>query len=210
MPWSLSIPNLEVYAPADEPSLRRMMEYAARRDGPTLIRYPRGALPPNLPTEKDSEWRAEDSLTLTRVSGPDEGSDWALLGHGIMVHTLLEVRERAKEWEGSIPLPAVFDIRRLKPLDMDALDKILRRFRLVAVAEENYLAGGVGEAVATRIAEGRYRSSPGKGPCPLLRRFGVPNVCVPHATSEEQRALYGMTAGNILDVCATALKTQIR
>ena len=45
VPWSRPIPNLEVYAPSDEPSLRQMMACAARREGPTLIRYPRGSLP---------------------------------------------------------------------------------------------------------------------------------------------------------------------
>ena len=67
---------------------------------------------------------AGEGLGMTQLL---DGTDWALLGHGTSVHTLLEVRERAREWEGSVPLPAVFDIRRLKPLDTDALDKILRR-----------------------------------------------------------------------------------
>jgi 1-deoxy-D-xylulose-5-phosphate synthase len=169
-----------------------MMDYAGARNGPTLIRYPRGALSSPLPV-------TDESITIAQIF---DGAEWALLGHGVAVHTLIEVRERTQEWEGGLPLPAVYDIRRLKPLDGGAIDKILRRFSLVAVAEENYMSGGLGEAVAARIAEGRHRS--------LLRRFGVPDVCVPHATSEEQRAMYGITAGNILDVCSTALKTQIR
>ena len=59
----------------------------------------------------------------------------------------------------------MFDIRRLKPLDAEFLDEALRRYPMVAVAEENYLAGGVGEALAARIAEGGYTT--------LLRCFGV-------------------------------------
>ena len=112
-----------------------------------------------------------------------------------MVHLLLGVRRRAEQLR--LPLPAVYDIRRLKPLDAVALDGVLRRFPLVAVAEESYLAGGVGEAVATFHAEGGYPA--------LLRRFGVPDVCVPHATSEEQRDLYGLTVENVIATCAPLL-----
>ena len=106
-----------------------------------------------------------------------------------------EVREKARS-EG-LPVPAVYDLRRLKPLDADALDDVLARFPLIAVAEENYLAGGVSEEVAARIAEG--------GRPVRLRRFGVPDVCVPHATTEEQRELYGLTADNILAACRPLL-----
>ena len=91
----------------------------------------------------------------------------------------------------------MFDIRRLKPLDAEFLDEALRRYPMVAVAEENYLDGGVGEAVAARIAEGGHPT--------LLRRFGVPDVCVPHATIPEQRELYGLTAENILSECRSVL-----
>ena len=51
--------------------------------------------------------------------------------------------------------------------------------------------------VIARIAEGGYTT--------LLRRFGVPDVCVPHATIPEQRELYGLTAENILSECRVIL-----
>ena len=185
--WARAVPNLEVYAPADEASLRRMMEYAAGREGPTLIRYPRGSLP-----IQDSLPSGGESLGAVRVC---EGTDWALLGHGVAVHILLEARDRAGAL--GLPEPAVIDIRRLKPLDMALIDEVLGRYPLVAVAEENYLIGGVGEAVAARIAEAGYPAR--------LRRFGVPDVCVPHATIPEQRELYGLTVENILEECRAEL-----
>ncbi|MCR5346534.1 MAG: 1-deoxy-D-xylulose-5-phosphate synthase [Fretibacterium sp.] len=182
IPWARSVPNLEVYSPADEPALRQMMDYAAGRNGPTLIRYPRGGLPSRIFTPSGEE-------PLQNMGTLREGTGWALLGHGAMIPLLTAAGEAAQA-EG-LPAPAVLDIRRLKPLDLDALDAVLRRFPLIGVAEENYLAGGVGEAVALRIAE--------TGCGALLRRFGVPDVCVPQATTEEQRELYGLTVENILE-----------
>ena len=190
VPWSRPIPNLEVYAPADEPSLRQMMEHAAHRDGPTMIRYPRGNLP-----ACNNLFTGTEPLSLCQLR---EGTEWALLGHGTTVHTMLEAREAAKSaW---LPEPAVFDLRRLKPLDTAALDDLLKRFPLVAVAEENYMAAGVGEALAARIAETGART--------ILRRFGVPDVCEQHATPEEQRELFGLTAANIVTTCRRAMRAQ--
>ena len=188
--WSRAIPNLEVYAPADEASLRQMMSHAAGRNGPTLIRYPRGGLP-----IRNDLCAGHESLGTVQIRN---GTEWALLGHGVTVHILLEVRERAAA--AGLPAPAVIDIRRLKPLDTEAMDDILGRFPLIAVAEEAYLHGGVGEAVAARIAE--------TGTPTMLRRFGVPDVCVPHATIPEQRELYGLTAENILAACRPRLSVQ--
>ena len=85
---------------------------------------------------------------------------------------------------------------------MALIDEVLRNYPLVAVAEENYLIGGVGEAVGARIAEAGYPAR--------LRRFGVPDVCVPHATIPEQRELYGLTAENILAECRADLPVHAR
>ncbi|WP_347712659.1 1-deoxy-D-xylulose-5-phosphate synthase [uncultured Fretibacterium sp.] len=185
--WSRAIPNLEVYAPSDEASLRQMMAHAASRSGPTLIRYPRGSLP-----IRNDLFSGREPLGAVQLRS---GTGWALMGHGVAVHILLDVHERARA--SGLSEPAVFDIRRLKPLDAEFLDETLRRYPMVAVAEENYLDGGVGEAVAARIAEGGHPT--------LLRRFGVPDVCVPHATIPEQRELYGLTAENILSECRSVL-----
>ncbi|MBQ4470280.1 MAG: 1-deoxy-D-xylulose-5-phosphate synthase, partial [Synergistaceae bacterium] len=80
--------------------------------------------------------------------------------------------------------------KRIKPLDMKALDEILTHYKTLAVLEENYMPGGLGEGVAAIISE---RNSGVK-----LLRFGVPDVCVKHATQSEQRELYGLTPENII------------
>ncbi|MDR1874148.1 MAG: 1-deoxy-D-xylulose-5-phosphate synthase, partial [Synergistaceae bacterium] len=136
--WARAVPNLEIYAPADEVSLRQMMVHASGRAGPTVIRYPRGSLPIH-----DDLFDGSDSLGSVRIC---DGRDWALIGHGVTVHILLEARKRAAA--AGLPVPTVIDLRRLKPLDTKVVDDVLKNCPVVVVAEENYLYGGVGEEIA--------------------------------------------------------------
>lgn len=188
VPWGRAIPNLEIYAPADEASLRQMMTYASMRMGPTMIRYPRGSLP-----IQNNLANGRECLGTLKIR---DGESWALIGHGVTVHIMLDARERAAA--AGLPTPAVIDLRRLKPLDTSVLDDILKSYPTVVVAEEDYLHGGVGEAIAARIAE--------IGCVTALKRLGVPDCFVPHATIAEQRELYGLTADKILRCCPIPMK----
>ena len=180
--WARAIPNLEIYAPCDEGSLRDAMIKASQHQGPVLIRYPRGIMP---------------AETLPHPAGDDgivklkDGKLWAVLAHGAAVATSLEARQLAGR-EG-LCVPAVYDVRRIKPLDIAALDEIMARYNMLAVVEENYMPGGLGEALAARITD--------KNSGVRLLRFGVPDVCVSHATQSQQRELYGLTARNIVEQC---------
>jgi 1-deoxy-D-xylulose-5-phosphate synthase len=178
--WTRSIPNLEVYSPADEVSLRQMMAYAADRGGPTVIRYPRGSLP-----IRNNLFSGQETLGSALIR---QGEDWALLGHGVTVHILLEARDRAGE--SGLPTPAVVDLRRLKPLDLDVLDGVLRNYSTVVVAEENYLNGGIGEAIACRAAE--------LGTLTCVKRLGVSDRFIQHATIDQQRSFCDLTVKSVL------------
>ena len=176
--WGRAVPNLEIYAPCDEDSLRECMIIASKRSGPTLIRYPRGKITP-VKLSVDSDDGVAKIL---------DGQNWALFGNGSSVNIMLDVREIAQN-EG-VDVPAVYDVRRVKPIDSESLCEILRGYKAVCVLEDNYMAGGFGEAFGAVIAE--------NGLPVKLMRFGVPDVCVRHATQEEQRELYGITARNII------------
>ena len=177
--WCRAIPNLEIYAPCDESSLKHAMLAASKRNGPTLIRYPRGRIPEgNISPESDEG--------IVKIH---DGVKWALLGYGSEVNIMIDAYKLAEK--KGIDTPAVYDVRRIKPLDMNILDEILNRCDTVCVLEESYLSGGLGEAVASRIAETKKNVR--------LIRFGVPDVCVKHANQNQQRELYGLTAENVIE-----------
>ena len=188
IPWGRAVPNLEIFAPCDENSLKEAMLIASKRNGPTLIRYPRGSIPAkNLSPDIKNNG-------IVKIS---DGKRFALLGYGASVETMIKTRELAQTKNFS---PALYDVRRVKPLDFETLDEILKNNELVATLEENYMSGGLGEAVAARISEKFFSVK--------LIRFGVPDVCVRHATQDEQRELYGLTPENILNECAKILKDE--
>ena len=163
--WGRPIPNLEIFAPCDEKTLKEAMTAASKRNAPTLIRYPRGSIP-------------NENFESSAVSS----NKTALIGYGAAVKIMFE----AKKLENM----DLYILNRIKPLDFDLLDEILKTHETVCTLEESYMPGGLGEAVGARIAERNFNVK--------LLRFGVPDVCVKHATQDEQRELYGLTAENIL------------
>ena len=176
--WCRAIPNLEIYAPCDESSLKHAMLTASKRNGPTLIRYPRGSIPDgNISPESDSG--------IVKIN---DSVKWAMLGYGSEVQIMIDTMNMAMR-EG-IDVPGVYDVRRIKPLDMNILDEILNRYDVICTLEESYLPGGLGEAVASRIAEGKFNVR--------LLHFGIPDVCVKHANQNQQRELYGLSAENVI------------
>ncbi len=166
------------------------MLIASKRNGPTLIRYPRGSIPPENFVE------GNQNQSIVKIS---DGEKWAVLSYGASVPVMLKVKKLA-ERDKNLNVPALYDVRRIKPLDFEILDGILNTKKLVVVLEESYMPGGLGEAVAARISEGSYS--------PRLLHLGVPDVCVTHATQDEQRELYGLTAENIIHEAKKFLSSQ--
>jgi 1-deoxy-D-xylulose-5-phosphate synthase len=89
-----------------------------------------------------------------------------------------------------IAIPTVIDLRILKPLDFNTIDKILMKTSKVIVVEDNYTAAGIGEAIAARADEIA-------SPC-RIKIVGIPPVFVTHATVKRQREICGITAENVV------------
>ncbi len=164
------IPGLVVMAPRDENQLRHMLATALQRiDGPTAIRYPRGA---GVGVAMDESLRA---LPIGKAETLRQGEDACLLAVGSLVHPALEAAGLLRRAGYSVE---VVDMRFVKPLDAELLDDVCRRHRLVATLEENSLAGGFGAAILEWSAA---RS----GPQPRIINIGIPDAFQEHATRNE-------------------------
>jgi 1-deoxy-D-xylulose-5-phosphate synthase len=162
--WLHAVPGLVIMAPADEQELRDML-YTALYDvnGPVAIRYPRGngtgiALRKNF-----------TSLSVGKAEIIRQGNGLTLLAIGNMVAKTVEVASLLEK-EGINA--TVVNMRFLKPLDNEVIEKLAPRSTHFAVIEENSKIGGLGSAVIDHLNAKRLHH-------PVLK-VALPDAFVTH------------------------------
>jgi 1-deoxy-D-xylulose-5-phosphate synthase len=176
------IPNLTLMAPRDEDELRHMLFCALQAGGPVAIRYPRGA-GVGVPLEGPPHALPWGKAELMRAAG----DDLLLLAAGPMAHLAVQAAD-ALAAEGV--LCTVLNARFIKPLDEEQLLPLLRRAAAVVTLEDACLAGGFGSAVLELCEAHGLR--------PPLRRLGVPDRWIPHASIPAQQRSCGLTVDGVL------------
>jgi 1-deoxy-D-xylulose-5-phosphate synthase len=163
IPLLAGIPNLVYAQPGDEGELAAMMEAALLRNGPTVIRYPRGAGPGAAfegPIEPMPEGRAQIVETGTTVQL------WAL---GDRVPAARQVARLLAEAGVSA---GVVNARFIRPLDETLLAAQCAGTTLFATLENGILTGGFGSLVEAALVRRRFAGR--------ILRFGWPDVFIPH------------------------------
>ncbi|TQS22536.1 1-deoxy-D-xylulose-5-phosphate synthase [Microbispora sp. KK1-11] len=188
--WDLSIlqvvPGLRVAAPRDGATLRaELREALAVPDGPTVVRFPKGAPPPDVPA-------------LGRVGGADllrrgHREDVLIVSIGAMAPVCLSAAERLTEAGLGV---TVADPRWVKPVD-PALVDLATRHRLVVTAEDNSRAAGAGSAFAQALRDA--------GADVPVREIGVPPRFLGHGSRPEVLAEAGLCPGALVDTVLDAL-----
>lgn len=176
-----TIPNMAVCAPMDEVQLRHQM-YSAYRDWQTsvAIRYPRG-------NGSVIEWRVPmQSIPFGRGRILSEGAKLCILSLGTIGVEVAKVVEELKQ-EGIAIGHA--DMVFAKPLDEELLHDLAARYEAFITIEEGTLVGGMGSAIADFVLDHGYNIR--------LRRMGIPDSFVPHATPQEQREMCGISRDDI-------------
>lgn len=142
-----SIPNMTVISPADCSEIVKTVEAAVRTPGPMYIRLTGGPDNPPVYTE-DYDFQIGKAVTLR--TGPDLG----IVACGTMVHESLRAAELLAEQGLSA---TVVNMHTLKPLDHDALDRLVETVPFLVTVEEHSTIGGLGSAVAEYLAPKRGR-----------------------------------------------------
>lgn len=138
------IPNIVLMAPKDEAELQAMLHTASAHDGPSAIRYPRGA-GENAPL-------AEDQVKLLEIGRAEllrEGEDVLLLPIGNRVYPALAAAEYLAR-QGIEA--AVINPRFIKPLDAELILEWVKRTKAVLTVEDNVRLGGFGSAILELIS----------------------------------------------------------
>ena len=194
-----TLPGIELCAPRDETDMRRMLEYAVRRDRPVALRFPRG----NCSAHERVPEAERRPIEAGRAEVLREGESVVLWAYGALVHGALEA---AEELSGMGIEVGVVDVRFCKPLDEDLLAEHLGRYRHLLSIEEHQKAGGLGSAILETAARTPVRGESHA----RVRLLGIGDHFVDHKTSrDEQLAESGIDAAGILRSVQALVKPKL-
>ena len=168
------LPNIVIMTPADENESRQMLYTGFLHDGPSAVRYPRGA-GPGVPVE--TELRA---LPIGKAEERRRGSRIAFLSFGPLLHHVMEVAEGLDA--------TVFNMRFVKPLDEAAVLSLAREHELLVTVEENAI-GGAGGAVSECLTA--------NGVASRLLHLGLPDRFIQHGGRGDMLTDAGLDAVGI-------------
>ncbi|MEL6438256.1 MAG: 1-deoxy-D-xylulose-5-phosphate synthase [Cyanobacteria bacterium J06621_8] len=178
------IPNIVVMAPKDEAELQRMIVTGINyQSGAIAVRYPRGN-GIGVPL-MDEGW---ETVPIGKGEVLRHGDDLLLVGYGTQVYPALQVAEILSEH--SIQATVV-NARFVKPLDTDLILPLAERIGRVVTLEEGCLMGGFGSAVLEALQEHNVQVP--------VKRFGIPDALVDHATPDQSKATLGLTSSQIAE-----------
>ncbi len=180
--WDMSmlqmVPTLRLAAPRDGASLRQELGEALDvDDAPTVVRFPKGALPEDIPAiaregEADILRRGEnDRVLIVAVGG--------LVGLGLEVAHTLE-----QQGIGA----TVVDPRWVKPVD-PALVTMTKKYDAVITIEDGVRVGGVGSTIAQAMRDAHITT--------LINNHGIPLAFLDQGKRAEILLECGLTAEHI-------------
>ena len=187
------IPNMVLMAPKDEGELQRMVvtgvNYTA---GPIAMRYPRGN-GYGVPL-MDEGW---EELPIGKGEILRQGDDVLMIAYGSMVHPTLQAAQLLSEHGISA---TVINARFAKPLDTELFAPLARSIGKVVTVEEGCLMGGFGSAIAESLLD--------LDVVVPIKRIGVPDILVEHATPDESLGSLGLTSSQIAETVRNTFFTQ--
>lgn len=172
------IPGFSVLCPANFAELRSMLRQALFEiKGPVAVRYPRGG-----------EGAFREDASAEPVVCLRQGSGVTLLAYGPMtdhVLTAAEILHRERNIEAR-----VLKLNRIAPLDIGLLSPWFHGGEVLAVPEDAFGAGCVGQRVAAILAE--YGRAPGKL---ILKNLG--KTFAPEGSVPELERSFGLDGSGI-------------
>jgi len=180
--WDLSllqlVPGMRLAAPRDGATLREQLREAlAVDDGPTAVRFPKGAVGDDVP--------AVERLGVVDVLRRAPGDDVLLVAVGSFARLGLEVAVRAADQGIGV---TVVDPRWVTPVAPELVE-LARSYRLVVTVEDNGRVGGVGALVSQALRDADIDVP--------ARDIGIPQRFLEHATRAQVLAEVGLTAQEV-------------
>jgi 1-deoxy-D-xylulose-5-phosphate synthase len=182
--WDLAlsgiVPGLKVAAPRDGQTLRQELREALRiDDGPTLVRFPKGAVGPDIPAIETTH--GIDTLFKSSI----DRRSILMVSVGAMANLAVETAKIAEEDGVGVN---VVDLRWVRPIP-SALEDLAADYDLVVVIEDGLVSGGIGNAISQHLMSANI-STP-------VHAIGIPLEFIPHSKRAEIFADLGITSENL-------------
>ena len=174
------IPNLIIFAPRNEIELRNIMFTAQNGlQQPIAIRYPRGK--GNI-----INWiQPFEAIEIGKGIQLKKGSKIAVLSIGTMANNVSKAIEKCNMPE----VVSHYDMRFVKPLDVELLQKIFTTYKYVITVEDGVKHGGFGSAVLEYASKQNYQEP--------IKLIGIDDMFVEHGTLQELQHLTGLDVETI-------------
>ena len=135
------LPNMVVINPCDYNQTKAATIAAGNYAGPVYLRFGR----PGVPNFTPEDQKFEIGKAVKMV----EGSDVTIFATG---HLVWEALQAAETLENEGIKAEVINIHTIKPLDTEAVLASVAKTKAVVCAEEHFIAGGMGESIASTLA----------------------------------------------------------
>jgi len=181
------VPNITHMQPKDEDEFIDMLWTMANHDdGPTAIRYPRGAGIGAKPKEKPA------LLEIGKGEVLQDGTDIAIISLGHMYEIAIEAKDKLEALGHSV---ALINPRFIKPLDAKLIIEYAQKCNVVITMEDHVLNNGFGSSVIELLSNEKVDTP--------VERIGWPDEFVDHGKVEQLREQHGLTSDNAVSL-ATA------
>jgi transketolase len=175
-----AMPNMTVIDPCDAHEIEQIVPAIAAHHGPVYMRLLRGQVPLVL-DEYNYQFKLGKAALLR------DGREVLIISSGIMTMRALEA---AKELAGDGVDVAVLHAPTIKPLDSEAiLREAGKPGRLVVVAENHTIIGGLGEAVAALLMR--------SGVHPTFRQIALPDEFLAAGALPTLHDRYGISTAEV-------------
>ncbi len=174
------IPNLTIFAPSNEIELRNIL-YTAQLGikNPIAIRYPRG-------TGNLTHWQLPfKRIKIGKGIQLKEGKEAAVLSVG----TISENIKKGIEYSKNNEKIAHYNMRFIKPLDVELLHTIFKKYTTIFTAEEGVKKGGFGSAILEFATENNYKNK--------ITVIGIPDNFITHGTVLELQEMTCLDANSL-------------
>ncbi len=176
------VPDMVLMAPSDELECRRMLSTAFALEGPSAVRYPRGAGVGAVVDRSDLGTLPLGRAQLRRQGRAPAGRRLAILAFGPLLHAALKAAEEIDA--------TVVDMRFIKPLDLEMLQRIAGSHDALVTLEEGAVRGGAGSACLEELQRLGWQ-------LPVLC-LGLPDSWLEHGDPAQIAASLGLDAAGVL------------